>query len=525
VRQDTVSVIASSATCAFTRLVARQENCPRNVETAFVSSTVYDHLFVHLIHHHCLCAHARSALGHKYKVAADFHCPHFALLYLQMSIKMIVERNLSYGALAGDSEENKCLILLPLQSELLLLAMCVGDDDLKKIAPLFVLGINGGESVEEISEALARECISESKMFNQLRNVVMSKNFLLVADRHKVSDLLLDNLKGSGLDFSHDSYTGPDDELFLARFNAMSAILTNERIRATLNAGLLQKAAILLNLLHVKVAWLSPMVKIGMSKFQRYKPSESDAGSCGCEEFREFMSITAKFKQASNALVDCSAIELPLASDEGITGYRMSMIIVVPSDAVAFSNAVRCLSQQDKLDRLLDKFQDPANERVLCKVSMPLFSIESNVNVSDYVEQLKDLSFNNKGLVGPISTENGVFVPNVLAALKVDNIVQRSFVEVNEKGCEAAAATYATVADGPARNTPNHFQVERPFLFLWTQTNVETSVRRIISIGKIGNPIWHHIETADCGTIEAVTVSTFPAAEDDSTLPIILTKL
>ena len=50
--------------------------------------------------------------------------------------------------------------------------------------------------------------------------------------------------------------------------------------------------------------------------------------------------------------------------------------------------------------------------------------------------------------------------------LNVYQVVQKAFVEVNEEGTEAAAATAACVSDCEDDEPPTKFTVDRPFLFI-----------------------------------------------------------
>jgi len=110
------------------------------------------------------------------------------------------------------------------------------------------------------------------------------------------------------------------------------------------------------------------------------------------------------------------------------------------------------------------------------KLEFPRFKIEYSTSVGD---ALKHLGM-SKMFTGPL--------PNIATPknLKVDEIIHKTYLEVNEKGAEAAAITVAhlramAILERPA---PFHMRVDRPFLFLIEEKN--TGI--ILFLGKIENP-------------------------------------
>jgi serine protease inhibitor len=71
--------------------------------------------------------------------------------------------------------------------------------------------------------------------------------------------------------------------------------------------------------------------------------------------------------------------------------------------------------------------------------------------------------------------------------LQIDQVIHQSFVRVDEKGAEAAAATAAVMLAGGIPEPPKEFKVDRPFLFMIRDARTGL----IYFIGRVGNPISH----------------------------------
>ena len=69
--------------------------------------------------------------------------------------------------------------------------------------------------------------------------------------------------------------------------------------------------------------------------------------------------------------------------------------------------------------------------------------------------------------------------------LRIDNVIQKTFIEVNEKGAEAAAATAIMLVGMSARPMENKsLTLDRPFFYAITD-NISGE---ILFVGKVGNP-------------------------------------
>ena len=67
--------------------------------------------------------------------------------------------------------------------------------------------------------------------------------------------------------------------------------------------------------------------------------------------------------------------------------------------------------------------------------------------------------------------------------LYVTTMVQKAFVEVNEEGTEAAAATVADVAKCAMAPSRPEFTVDRPFMFI-----IRDNLGMILFVGQVVDP-------------------------------------
>ncbi len=69
-------------------------------------------------------------------------------------------------------------------------------------------------------------------------------------------------------------------------------------------------------------------------------------------------------------------------------------------------------------------------------------------------------------------------------SLYISKVIHKAFVDVNEEGTEAAAATAVVVSAGSAPRTPIPFKADHPFLFL-IRHNATGS---ILFMGRVHDP-------------------------------------
>ena len=146
------------------------------------------------------------------------------------------------------------------------------------------------------------------------------------------------------------------------------------------------------------------------------------------------------------------ALEMPYK------GKRLSMIFILPNDKhSSLADLEETMSKVTNINSIL-KFG--YKEKV--EVTLPRFKLESQLDLVDPLMQLgmTDMFGSTADFSGMTGGTN--------KGLYVSKVVQKAFIEVNEEGAEATAATFAVVQSRSARVYPPTptFTCNRPFMFL-----------------------------------------------------------
>ncbi|GLH01906.1 Serine protease inhibitor 42Dd, partial [Gryllus bimaculatus] len=158
--------------------------------------------------------------------------------------------------------------------------------------------------------------------------------------------------------------------------------------------------------------------------------------------------------------VDAKAVRLPYKAGDA----QMSMVILLPNTVDGLERLEAGLDQLD-LNNLTPGF----GEVIL---SLPKIRIESKYNLK---EKLKELGITE--LFNPSADLSGISEHN----LYVDEVVQKTFIGVDERGTEAAVATGINWFIGMIYPRVD-FRADHPFLFMIKKENT------ILFLGRVVNP-------------------------------------
>ena len=149
-----------------------------------------------------------------------------------------------------------------------------------------------------------------------------------------------------------------------------------------------------------------------------------------------------------------------IALDMPYKGKRLSMIFLLPNEKhSSLTDLEETMSKVTDLNAIFHKFHK-FGRKVKVEVTLPRFKLESQFDLAEPLMQLgmTDMFGSTADFSGMTGGTN--------KGLYVSKVVQKAFVEVNEEGTEAAAATAAIFMGRSARPQTKRFTCDRPFMFL-----------------------------------------------------------
>jgi len=144
---------------------------------------------------------------------------------------------------------------------------------------------------------------------------------------------------------------------------------------------------------------------------------------------------------------DFQAVRLPYA------GGRLQMYLFLPNPSSSPAKLLAGMDSNTWRDKILPGFRDREGT-----LAFPRFKLEYDVVLNDPLEALGMRHAFDDADFSAMASEH----------LFVSRVKQKSFVEVNEEGTEAAAVTTGVMAAGIAMEPPKPFEmiVDRPFFFV-----------------------------------------------------------
>uniref|UniRef100_A0A6M2CJ07 Putative serine proteinase inhibitor n=1 Tax=Rhipicephalus microplus TaxID=6941 RepID=A0A6M2CJ07_RHIMP len=153
------------------------------------------------------------------------------------------------------------------------------------------------------------------------------------------------------------------------------------------------------------------------------------------------------YKMGRSEELGVTALEIPYR------GGKTSMLILLPNDVEGLSQVEDRLTSQ-KLSVFIE------NLRIISdvKLYLPKFKLEQTLDLKGTLTVMGIEDF-----FTPKADLTGI---NATGKLMASEVFHKAFVEVNEEGTEAAAATGVTMMTYCARMNDTRFVVDHPFLFL-----------------------------------------------------------
>lgn len=173
------------------------------------------------------------------------------------------------------------------------------------------------------------------------------------------------------------------------------------------------------------------------------------------------MNMTENLSFLSNSIF--SSVKLPYKND------KFNMTVFLPNEDKTLNDVIEVLDEKNRTSWE----NQYTTQKVI--VTMPKFTFSYKKEFNDALQ--------NMGL-GIAFTDNADFSLMSATPTKISFVLQKTFIEVNEKGTEAAAATVVGMELTNAGPTLNRLLIDRPFIFIIT----EKTTNAICFMGKVGMP-------------------------------------
>ncbi len=232
-------------------------------------------------------------------------------------------------------------------------------------------------------------------------------------------------------------------------------VQTHQRIKELLVPGTISRETkiVLVNTIWLKANWLFP--------FDPHNTKDEMFYSNDMETKTSFMHTTRAVNYTENEIMQ--AVELPYQSK------KISMLVFLPVKGKENEFAQKMDAGQ--FTQWIDSMETQKTA-----ISLPKFKMNSSFNLNVILQQLgMHTAFSTTADFSGISKTH----------LEISDVIHKAFIEVDEDGTEAAAATSVTMMTRSIPPTPTRvFKADRPFVFFLYDKEAKT----ILFMGKMEKP-------------------------------------
>jgi len=234
---------------------------------------------------------------------------------------------------------------------------------------------------------------------------------------------------------------------------------TKDKIKELIKPGVLDAMTrlVLTNAIYFKGKWASPF-KEDATKDEPFTLAD------GTKPDVPMMHQTEKFKYMENK--GFQALEMPYAGD------RLAMTIFLPTQPDGLAEFERTLTVKD-LTRWLSKLRQ---QKVI--VAVPKFKMTCEYRLDEVLAAM--------GMPAAFSGAADFSGMTGNRDFQIGAVLHKAFVDVNEEGTEAAAATAVVMkaTAAPPMQKPPVFRADHPFVFMIR----DVKAKSILFIGRVANP-------------------------------------
>ncbi|XP_071855280.1 leukocyte elastase inhibitor-like [Apostichopus japonicus] len=286
---------------------------------------------------------------------------------------------------------------------------------------------------------------SANRLYGQ-KDYTFLESFLKTTKVHYQAELM-------PIDFKRDA------EIARTEINSWVSEQTNNKIKDLIAPGVLDSLTVLVlvNAVYFKGNWLSQFDPESTS-LQPFHASSSESIPV------DMMYQEGSFDYFEDKDLKCQVLSLPYV------GNTLRMVIILPDLPNNLSN----LESKINMQVITSWVKRSRKQKV--GVSFPRFKLEESFDLNDHLTLMgmSDVFNVSKADLSGITESEDLYVSKV---------IHKAFVEVNEEGTEAAAATAASIVVLCIEHIPA-FKADRPFIFYIS----DTSSGSILFLGRLVNP-------------------------------------
>ncbi|CAH0600569.1 unnamed protein product [Chrysodeixis includens] len=334
-------------------------------------------------------------------------------------------------------EKGKSVVSSPLSAEYLLALLALGTTDRAHEELLSSLGFPDDAAIRStFLEASTKLKSISGVTFNVANKVYLPEGAYDLQEEIKNDAIKIFDAAIEKLDFAKGAEAAQ-------AINAWVEGKTNNRIKDLLTPDSIDNSTriVLVNALYFKGTWkkqFDPMHTTNLP-FHITATSTVDVPMMFKEE---------DYRYGDSAELKAQLLEIPYVGDEA------SMLIVLPHDIEGLEAVLAKLAAGHNL---MAEYDNMYHTKV--QVTLPKFKIETEIDLGELLPKLGIKTIFNRGGSGitkMLNTNEDLFVSKA---------VQKAFIEVNEEGAEAAAATGMVIMMRCARPPAPRFRADHPFLF------------------------------------------------------------
>jgi serpin B len=233
---------------------------------------------------------------------------------------------------------------------------------------------------------------------------------------------------------------------------------TMKKIRELIKQGVLtaDSRLVLTNAIYFKGAWSTPFKKNNTEQ-ESFRTAEAKDVTVDMMHLKD-----KTFRYAGKA--GLSALEMPYK------GGGVSMVILLPEKKDGLPALEASLTS-----KMIDETVASLEDTEMMDVAVPRFTTTYGLDLADTLKAMgMPSAFADADFSGMTGTRE----------LVISAVIHKAFVDVNEQGTEAAAATAVIMAKGGMKPSKPVFRADHPFLFLIR----DTKTGAILFMGRITDP-------------------------------------